>query len=120
MTDIPNEIIAGCSPEMIDLTEALRRFIRQTIPSAQELMYRGWKGIGYHHPESGYFCALFPRPEQVNLGFEWGVDLPDPQQLLQGTGKRLRYVVLTPDQPIPYDAIRDLLLVAAGEYDAMS
>ncbi|MCU0499812.1 MAG: DUF1801 domain-containing protein [Anaerolineae bacterium] len=120
MTDIPNEIIAECSPEIIELTDALRLLIRQTIPSAKELMYRGWKGIGYHHPESGYFCALFPRAEQVNLGFEWGVDLPDPDNLLQGTGKRLRYVVLTPGQTIPEAAIRQLLLIAAGEYDAMN
>jgi hypothetical protein len=55
-------------------------------------VYRGWHGLGYHHPAAGYVCAVFPRADDVLLGFEHGVLLDDPHGLLSGEGRTVRYV----------------------------
>lgn len=48
----------------------------------------------------------------VNVGFFHGADLPDPEGLLQGTGKRMRHVKLRPGAA-PDDAALGALLSAA-------
>ena len=40
------------------------------------------------------YCYVAPKTKWVNLGFWHGVDLPDPDGLMEGTGKRLRHVKL--------------------------
>ena len=108
----PEVILAGHAPEVRRLAERLRTLIRETVPDAFETAYPGWHGIGYRHPESGYFCAIFPQPAGVRLAFEWGVLLPDPHGLLGGTGKQVRYVEINQDEDLRETAIRDLLLAA--------
>ena len=40
------------------------------------------------------FCHIAVYRKHVNLGFNRGTELPDPQGLLQGTGKLIRHVRL--------------------------
>ena len=49
----------------------------------------------------------------VNLGFFFGSVLADPAGLLTGTGRFMRHVRLSPDQPQPEQALRALI---AGAY----
>lgn len=106
------DILAEHTPQVRDLAERLRALILMTVPEAREVPYPGWHGIGYHHPEAGYFCAIFPEAGRVRLGFEHGVDLPDAQKLLQGTGKRVRYVDVPLGRRPRVRAIRQLVLAA--------
>ena len=108
------EILEGHSAEVRALVERLRRLVLEAIPTALEVSYPGWHGIGYHHPDTGYFCALFPRSDAVQLGFEFGVLLPDPDGLLQGVGKQVRYVIVKSMEDIPIEAIQRLLGAAAA------
>jgi len=48
----------------------------------------------------------------ANVGFFHGVDLPDPERLLQGTGKRMRHVKLTFSRAVN-DAALEALIAAA-------
>lgn len=78
----------------------LRRLVQAAVPDAVESAYLGWHGLGYRHPEAGYFCAIFPRAAEVRLSFEHGTLLRDPHRLLRGTGRQVRYVeVLGPGDP---------------------
>ncbi|MEM8895420.1 MAG: DUF1801 domain-containing protein, partial [Bacteroidota bacterium] len=45
----------------------------------------------------------------VNVGFFYGVDLPDPQGLLEGNGKRMRHIKLRPGADIDEEAIKELI-----------
>ncbi|MER7006648.1 DUF1801 domain-containing protein [Dactylosporangium sp. NPDC000555] len=83
------------------LTRHLRDAILTARPELTERVYRGWHGLGFHHPERGYIAAVFPRADSVSVGFEHGADLPDPHGLLEGTGKRLRYLRFKPDESAP-------------------
>jgi hypothetical protein len=107
-------ILADHSPEVRRLVESLRNMIRETVPAAVETVYLGWHGLGYHHPEGGYFCAIFPETARVRLAFEWGVLLPDPHHLLHGKGRQVRYVEIYQDEDLQEPAIRDLLLAAVN------
>ena len=107
-----SDILADHTREVRLLAERLRQIVRQTIPEATEKAYPHWHGIGYTHPESGYFAAIFPQNESVKLGFEFGILLPNPDGLLQGEGKQVRYVHLRDPETIPEGTIRHLLQAA--------
>ena len=108
----PEHILAGHTSEVRVLAERLRKLVLATVPTAVELAYPGWHGIGYHHSDSGYFCGIFPRKDRVQFGFEFGVLLPDPDGLLEGTGKQVRYVMVKEEKDIRVGAIKKLLLAA--------
>lgn len=48
----------------------------------------------------------------ANVGFFHGVDLPDPEGLLQGTGKRMRHVKLVFGRKVDEAALEALILAA--------
>jgi hypothetical protein len=48
----------------------------------------------------------------VNVGFFHGASLRDPGRLLQGSGKRMRHVKLTPETPADAEAITNLIQTA--------
>ena len=83
------------TPEVVKLVDHLRTAIRETLPDSEERVYPGWHGIGYHDPRVGYVCAIFPKAEHVDLAFEQGALLPDPDGLLARGGKKVRYVEIT-------------------------
>jgi len=51
----------------------------------------------------------------VNLGFNHGVDLPDPKQLLQGSGKAIRHVRLNSTTDLKSKPIKALIVAAVGQ-----
>lgn len=113
-TTIPGieQLLAAHTPAVQGLAEALREHILAAAPAAQERVHPGWHAIGYTDPICGYFCAIFPREAGVRLGFEFGALLDDPDRLLSGSGKQVRYVELTPGTALPSAAI-DRLIQAA-------
>jgi len=38
------------------------------------------------------YCYILPYSRWVNLGFYKGVDIPDPDKLLEGTGAKMRHI----------------------------
>jgi hypothetical protein len=108
----PEEILAEHSPVVRDQADRLRRLIKDAVPEVSEAAYPGWHAIGFRHPTSGYFCGIFPQEESLDLAFEYGVLLPDPQGVLRGGGKQVRYVHLGVEDTIPEQAIRGLIEAA--------
>jgi hypothetical protein len=60
-----------------------------------------------------FSIALYPR--WVSLFFAHGVGLPDPQHLLQGSGSRVRHIVLETAATLDRPAVRTLLRQALAE-----
>lgn len=48
----------------------------------------------------------------VNVGFFRGAELPDPEGLLEGTGKFMRHVKLRPEGPVDAAALTKLIKAA--------
>jgi hypothetical protein len=96
-----DELLSQHSDEVAELTRCLCAVILRARPELRERVYRGWHGLGFHHPVRGYVAAIFPRDVDVMVGFEHGADLPDPHGLLEGAGRRLRYLRFTPAAGVP-------------------
>lgn len=111
----PEHILLGHSPRVQALAARLRELVRTTVPDVTERAYLGWHGIGYRHPQCGYFCGIFPQESSVWLLFEYGILLPDPDSLLEGNGKQTRYVDIRRQQDIRVRPIKRLIK-AALEY----
>ena len=68
--------------------------VRASNGDLEPRVYRGWRGIGFRHPEAGYVCGVFPRDDRVELLFERGAELADPDRVLEGTGTQTRSIVV--------------------------
>jgi hypothetical protein len=110
-TSIP-ALLASWDPRARRLAELARPRILRAVPDAQEKLRAGWGLIGYNAP--AYFAFLAPGVDCLRIGFEWGVVLPDPQRLLEGTGKQVRYVTIRNAAELRREALADLLREAAS------
>lgn len=107
-----DELVAPFGPTTRALVEQARRVVKRTVPTADERLRAGWGLIGYAAPR--YFAFLLPVPDGVRLGFEWGVRLEDPQRLLRGEGRQVRYVELRTKRALESASVRALLRQAAS------
>jgi hypothetical protein len=81
-----------------ELAAWVREAVLAADPDLVERVYRGWRGVGFRHPDAGYVCGIFPREDGVELLFERGASLPDPEGILRGDGTQTRFVhVIEPD-----------------------
>ena len=90
-----NQAIEDSSPEVQDIARRLRELIIETYSEVVEVPWPHQKTVGYGvgpKKMSEHFCYLAPQKDRVNLGFFHGADLPDPNGILEGTGKKLRHV----------------------------
>ena len=84
--------LAGRDPQTAGLARRLRTLLRRNLPGAIETSDKENWGIGRG---TGYRDTLFvisPQKGYVNLGFYDGAALPDPDELLEGAGKRHRHL----------------------------
>ncbi len=91
-------LIAKFAPAHLRLIGSVRRRLRKRLPTAYELVYeyRNWFVISYSPNEQGYegVLAIRASEEGVKLYFNGGKKLPDPENLLQGSGKQMRWMHL--------------------------
>ena len=110
------DLLASCSGEVREVAERLRALIKEVVPDAQERVHGGWQVIAYSCAPGmqGEFCAQSPQRTRINLEFYRGVDLPDPQHLLDGTGKKMRHVKVATAADAERPGLRELIGSAAG------
>ncbi len=104
-----SRFLAELPPEGAALAARLRARVRAHVPDAEERVYRGWGGLGYHVRGAGYVFAIFPRATHVDVGFEHGAALADARGLFYRGGKQLRYVRLDEWDEERVDAILELV-----------
>jgi hypothetical protein len=77
------------------LALALREIVLDEAPAAVEQIYRNhphalWYGHGPKMADMVLYVAM--ASAHVNLGFCRGVSLPDPDGVLEGTGRSMRHI----------------------------
>lgn len=97
------------APELAALASEWFEAMRGCGDDVRELMHDGYATLCVQDAPFAYVGAF---TAHVNVGFFQGAALPDPQGLLQGTGRSMRHVKLRPDAPVPADALRALLAAA--------
>jgi len=111
-------IMAGKSPEVVSIAVRLREIIAGLHPAAVEVPRAGDNAISYGvgpKKMSEAYTYIMPLKDRVNLGFYHGVALPDPHQLLEGTGKRLRHVKVRTLVAANAPELQELLAAARQE-----
>lgn len=105
--------IAKYSPGIATLAKAVLAKMRKRLPGAMELVYDNYNAlaIGFGPSERAseaiFSIALFPR--WISLFFLQGANLKDPENVLKGSGKRVRYVVLKDAGSLDDPAIQALM-----------
>lgn len=84
----------------------LRKLVRKLAPNLVEAMKYGMPSYVKDRHTVVY---IMPASDHVNLGFYDGVDLDDPKNLLEGTGKRLRHVKVISVQEARNPELRSLI-----------
>jgi hypothetical protein len=80
-------------PELGAIAQLYWRRMRDCGDDVRELMHDGAPTACVGDAAFAYVNAF---RAHVNVGFFWGVALPDPAALLEGAGKRMRHVKLRP------------------------
>jgi hypothetical protein len=107
-----DDLLSSYPPPIRNIVGKLREIILETAPGALEKANRGWRSISYRDKQVGYFCGIFPFEDHVDLIFEFGVLLPDPDGILQGDAKQVRYLRFHDLDEIHMEEIIPLLLAA--------
>ena len=106
------EFIALYSKEVQELAWKARDLIFSVAPDISETVYPQMKVIRYGtdgNKMSGLVFGLMPTKNGVSLGFMHGTSLPDPENLLEGSGKNLRHVKLKSPEDVARPTLRNLL-----------
>lgn len=75
------------------IIRALMAAARQNMPGAHEFIYHDAVGYSVNDSPFDRVCYIAPQNKgYVNFGFFFGAGIPDPKQLLEGEGKRIRHV----------------------------
>lgn len=109
------------SSQVQELVRQLRILVLEVFPDAIEQVDPPTKiiaygfGVGY----AQLVCAIAPYKSYTNLMFSQGASLPDPESLLQGSGKRARHVKISSTDDIANPALRALLVSAVARLRPM-
>ncbi len=88
-----------------------REYLFRHLPGILEEVDVRASLLGYSYG-SGYknvICVILLSKKGVKLGFNRGGELPDPKNLLTGTGKVHRFVVIRSEDDLLNPALKDLL-----------
>jgi hypothetical protein len=82
------------APAVADVARVLRLTVLEGFPGAVETFDRGDGLLAFGTGASmrDFWFAIIPHKAHVNLQLADGVDLPNPDDRIEGTGKRVRHV----------------------------
>jgi hypothetical protein len=111
--------IAKFEPATAELIRECRTELRTLLPTAVELVYDNYNFfvIGYSTTERPSDCivSLAAAANGVGLSFYYGASLPDPQKLLQGSGKQNRFVRLPSAKTLQLPGVLALINAAVAQ-----
>jgi len=107
------KLIITFAPAHQRLVGAMRRWLRQRLPTAHELVYeyRDCFVLSFSPNEHGYEGVLALRGDAkgVRLYLNRGKGLPDPEKLLRGSGTQARWILLEDAATVARPAVARLI-----------
>ena len=114
-------LIDRFDPAVQKLVRAARTRLRKRMPAAVELVYDNYNALAIAFASSekrgDWIVSLAVYARGVNLYFMYGVALPDPNGLLQGSGNQGRFVRLESAAMLGRPEIEALIKAAIAEAD---
>jgi hypothetical protein len=112
------DLLALTPENLRPLMSDLKELILKVDPDTVEVVRLGDRaatyGVGPRKMKEGY-VYIMPHKAWVNLGFYKGSSLPDPGNLLEGTGKQLRHIKIHKREMIGDPRIKTLIQQAFEE-----
>src|SRR5438552_3544395 len=103
------DAVAKAGDHARELAYQLRALVVAVMPDVVEVPWPKMRIASYGvgpKKQSEHFCYISAQKNDVNLGFYYGAELPDPNGLLGGTGKLLRHVKIHDANTIRSQALR--------------
>jgi len=114
--------LAAYDPHVSDLTLALREMVLEEAPMAIESIVKSYAvAIGFSFtgkPLKDGFCHIVTYGSHVNLGFNRGALLPDPNRILIGKGKSIRHMTIRDHTELENPVVRRFLQAAIEQVSA--
>lgn len=115
--------LAAYGPHLSNLTLALRDLVLEEAPEAIESISKGYAlAIGYSFtgkPLKEGFCHIVTYSTHVNLGFNRGAQLADPNGILIGKGKAIRHITIHSESELERPFVRRYLRAAIEQVGGM-
>jgi hypothetical protein len=102
-------LLADHTDAVARTAQQLRTVLLEAQPDLVERARTGWHSINYTHPAAGFVCAIFPTADRVDLVFEHGARLPDPDGHLTGDTRQVRTLPVRPDDDVDPRVVAELL-----------
>jgi hypothetical protein len=106
-------------PKHRALIKSVRKALRRRFPTANELVYDNYNffviGYGSTQRPSDCILSIAAAANGVGLCFLHGAKLPDPQKILQGSGKQTRFLRLPSADVLVRPEVETLLAAAASQ-----
>jgi hypothetical protein len=108
------EVLQSCPPEAQVLADKARRLLLKLLPEAEETVdpTASVLSYGYGPGYRGMICTLLLSKSGVKIGFVNGATLPDPAGLLEGSGKKHKYIQLKTSSDLNRSAVKQLIQAA--------
>jgi hypothetical protein len=94
-----NAFLARFDPAIARVARGARAKLRRLLPGALELVYDNYNALaiafGPTDRASDAIMSIAVFPRWVSVFFMRGAKLPDPDGLLEGSGKQARHIVLS-------------------------
>jgi len=85
-------------PDVVAIAAAARSLVLAEAPGATELVYDAYNAVAMGYSFTGRpsdaFCHIAVYSHWVNLGFNRGAELAEPEGLLAGSGRLIRHLRL--------------------------
>jgi hypothetical protein len=104
-------VLAEHDPAVAQAARVVEALLVEALPDAvvQFDPGNGLLAIGTSLKMRDLLFAIIPHRAHVNLQLADGVDLPDPDSLIEGTGKRIRHVKVRSAGAAASPAIREIV-----------
>jgi hypothetical protein len=116
------KFLAAFEPHISELALMVRRLVLEEAPEACELIYDAYNAVASGYSFTGRpsdsFIHIAVYAKWVNLGFNRGSSLEDPDGILQGDCKSVRHVRISEPADLKKIALRKLVqsAIAAAEH----
>jgi hypothetical protein len=109
-------IVTQANPHVEALARRAQALIEEVMPDVVKVAWPKQNIIGYGvgpKKMSEQFCYIAVFKARINLGFYYGADLVDPENLLEGTGQSMRHIKISKPEQLQNPAVRDLITAAS-------
>jgi hypothetical protein len=112
MNETFTSMVEPLDPGVRSLAVKTRELIYSVMPGVVEVPWPRQRIIGYGvgpKKMTEHFCYISLHKNHIDLGFNYGSELPDPEGLLEGTGALFRHVKIKQTADVEKPALLTLL-----------